>query len=125
MRPTPDCLFRPRPRGSAPKGRNRIAQGFNPGYDVLPRRALKGHQTWWGAANSSIQDRARTHSIATFRAHSVGTRYPGLKPWAILFRPFRADDEDSLSDEACFPLRRPRLAIRRSRKDEIGGAGNP
>jgi four helix bundle protein len=35
------------------------------------------------------------------------------------------DDEDSLSDEARFPVRRPRLVIRRSRKDERRGAGYP
>jgi four helix bundle protein len=38
--------------------------------------------------------------------------------------PIEDEDDDSLSDEACFPVQRPRLVIRRSRKDEIGGAGH-
>jgi hypothetical protein len=110
----------------APKGHKDLAQGFNPGYDVLKRCALKGHQSWLVTLNSHIQNPARIPSGAPVRAHPPTPRYPGLKPWATSLRPFGAkDDEDSLSDEACFPLQRPRLAIRRSRKDERRGAGNP
>jgi hypothetical protein len=146
MRPTPDCLYRR--CLTAPKGQQDSAQGFNPGYDILKRCALKGHKRRLGEFNGRLQSAARTHSGATreavlqkclvriaprdrevgdaFRAHPITLRYPGLKPWAKSLCPFGAkDDEDSLSDEACFPLQRPRLVIRRSRKDERRGAGNP
>ena len=107
---------------AAPKGQNRTAQGFNPGYGVLERRALKGHQTWCTRLCSRMPVSARTRSGATFRAHHIVTGYPGLKPWAILFRPFGADDDEySLSDEAYFFLRQPRLWARRSRKDDNPG----
>jgi hypothetical protein len=124
MRPAPDCLYRP--CLTAPKGQQDSAQGFNPGYGILKRCALKGHKRRLGEFNGRLQSAARTHSGATFRAHPITLRYPGLKPWAKSLYPCGAkDDEDSLSDVACSPLQRPRLVFRRSRQDEIGGAGNP
>jgi hypothetical protein len=107
---------------TAPKGHNRTAQGFNPGYGVLKRCALKGQPTWRALSSSRMLVSARTRSGATFRAHPMA-QYPGLKPWAVLFRPFGADDaEYSLSDEAYSFLRQPRLVVRRSRKDDKGAA---
>ena len=75
---------------SAPKGQNRIAQGFHPGLVAPVRFALKGQQI--------RRDRLRflptttrinqTDSGATFRARSPGTINPGLKPWAMMFNRF-------------------------------------
>jgi len=49
--------------------------------------------------------RSRTHKPgATFRAHSVKTRYPGLKPWAESFCPFGAGSDRQ-------PLKRGRSKI--------------
>ena len=102
---TPDCLNRP-----APKGQQDSAQGFNHGYCILRRRALKGHQTWGELEIPRIQLLMRIYSGATFRAQVTEPRYPGLKPWAESCRPFGAldEDDDSLSDEAqglcCQPL---------------------
>ena len=75
---------------AAPKGHNRTAQGFNPGYNVLRRCGLKGHQSWCRSSSSRMLDAAGAQSYATFRAHPMATRYPGLKPWAVLLRPFGA-----------------------------------
>ena len=120
MNSTPDFIIVLVPaRGCAPKGRKRIAQGFNPGYDVIKRRALKGHQDLRSTFNSWCQDPTLTRSGATFRAHLFGITYPGLKPWAVLLHPCGA--EDSLSDGADFISRRLRRLLRRSRKDENGG----
>jgi hypothetical protein len=112
---------------TAPKGHNRIAQGFNPGCRVLQRCALKGHQSWYTSSSSRIPYPARTRSGATFRVLPIVPRYPGLKPWAVLLRPFGADDdEDSLSDEAYFFLQQPRLVVGRSRKyDGLGNTPPP
>ena len=122
----------------APKGRQDLAQGFNPGYGVLIGCALKGHRTYYSTLRSRIR------SGATVRAHPNGTVYPGLKPWAKSYRPFGAeedglprrfvrrsfsdggssrrwDHEDSLSDEAFCSIERPRLVSRRSRKDDSSG----
>ena len=109
-------------QSTAPKGHNRTAQGFNPGYRVLERCALKGHQSRCTLSSLRVPYLARTRSSATFRAQLMATRYPGLKPWAVLLCPFGADD-DSLSDEAFSPIERPRLLNRRSRKyeDDKGG----
>jgi hypothetical protein len=35
------------------------------------------------------------------------------------------EDDDSLSDEACFPVQRPCFVIRRSRKDDKRGGSHP
>jgi hypothetical protein len=72
----------------APKGRKDSAQGFNPGLDI----------TFAGALKAALDPRRvgkaihleRIQSGATFRAHSVGTTYPGLKPWAKSLCPFGA-----------------------------------
>jgi hypothetical protein len=74
----------------APKGQNRIAQGFNPGLVAPVRFALKGQQI--------RRDRLRfvptatriyqPYSGATFRARSPRTVNPGLKPWAMMFNRF-------------------------------------
>jgi hypothetical protein len=113
MRTPPDCLFRPCP--TAPKGQQDSAQGFNPGYWVPARSALK-------VAPERVRARCWTREVTTprhlwcpFRAHPVIIiSYPGLKPWAESCRPFGAGiDEDGL----------PRRSLRR-REDEIGGAGH-
>jgi hypothetical protein len=110
----------------APKGQQDSAQGFNPGYDVLTGCALKGHQIWHGLLNPPVQIPMRTCSGATFRAHHIETRYPGLKPWAESYRPFGARNEDSLSAVACSMRSYSHRLFRRSRKDEDdnGGAGH-
>ena len=77
----------------APKGQQNSAQGFNPGYGILMRRALKGHQIGFGAPNWLIPNIGRTPSGATFRAHPTIPRYPGLKPWAKFYCPFGAKDD--------------------------------
>ena len=88
------CALKAVSNSSALKGYQNLAQGFNPGYDVLTRCALKGHQTRGGELNSWIQDPARIRSGASFRAHPLGPRYPGLKPWAKFSGPFGAKDKD-------------------------------
>jgi hypothetical protein len=100
---------------AVPKGHNRIAQGFNPGYRTLERCALKGQQSWCTSSRLRFLDLARTRSGATFRAHLMATRYPGLKPWAVLLRPFGADDEYGL----------PRRGLRRREDDRPGRTPHP
>ena len=69
---------------SAPKGQNRIAQGFNPGLVAPVRFALKGQQIRRDRTTRINQ----TDSGATFRARSPRTINPGLKPWAMMFNRF-------------------------------------
>ena len=95
-------------RIAAPKGHNRTAQGFNPGYGVLQRCALKGHQSRCTPSSFRMLDPARARSAATFRAHPSPTGYPGLNPWAVLLCPFGADDEYGL----------PRRSLRRREYDK-------
>jgi hypothetical protein len=85
--------------GSAPKGRNRIAQGFNPGYRVAIGCDLKASPARyagadWARAGYSIRELDDVHQLwCPFRACRCRTPYPGLKPWAVLLRPFGAYDE--------------------------------
>ena len=110
----------------APKGQQDLAQGFNPGYDVLTDCALKGHEIRHDLLNPPVRIPMRTCSGATFRAHHTETRYPGLKPWAESYRRFGASNEDSLSDVACSTRSCSHGLLRRSRKDEndTRGAGH-
>jgi hypothetical protein len=78
---------------TAPQGRNRTAQGLNPGYSVPKRCALKGHRSWFTPSSLRMPVRARTRSGATFRALPMVTRYPELKPWAVL-RPCGVDGDE-------------------------------
>jgi hypothetical protein len=105
-------------RIAAPKGHNRIAQGFSPGmggrksalkvapdvwastadrhvdkYRALQRCALKAQWGWCTSSSFRMVDPVRVLSGATFRAHPMATRYPGVKPWAVLLCPFGAVDE--------------------------------
>jgi hypothetical protein len=103
-------------RWSAPKGQQDSAQGFNPGYRFLWRCALKWRQSWSNALNPWIPHDRRTHSGTTFRAHTMGPPYPGLKPWAESYCPFGAD-EDGL----------PRRSLRRrddEYEDDTRGSGS-
>jgi hypothetical protein len=84
----------------APKGHEDLAQGFNPGYGILMRCALKGHKNRCKAAGAGIRNATRTHSGAAFRAHPILIGDPGLKPWAKFSSPFGASNQDSLSAEA-------------------------
>ncbi len=88
----------------AMKWPNRIAQGFNPGFAPVRNRPeggdrrsspspLKGsgvQQVIFGDAFCFMPDRFER----AYRALFNGINYPGLKPWAILFRHFMADDPD-------------------------------
>ena len=96
-------------QNTAPKGRNRIAQGFSPGLDGR-KSALKvaPDVLVWPADGRA--DNVKTHaSVATFRAR-IATPYPGLKPWAVLLRPFGVDDEYGS----------PRRSLRRREDDRPG-----
>jgi hypothetical protein len=117
----PDFIFVDVPaRGYAPKGRKKTAQGFNPGYDVIKRRALKGHQNLRGTFNS-WRAGPKAYTLGRhFQGASFWDYLPRVKPWAVLLRPFGA--EDSLSDGADSILRRLRRLLRRSRKDDTRGA---
>src|SRR5258707_10197981 len=82
---------------SAPKGQKDSAQGFNlgfnPGFGISTRRALKVAPDWRRLVKVVRQYSRRSSSGATFRAHLFGTINPGLKPWAELCCPFGADYE--------------------------------
>src|ERR1700732_4988143 len=81
-----------RDRSDAPKGQKDSAQGFNPGLRVRTMRPESGARA--AKLLPRMVERIvrfRTpKSGATFRAHAVKTRYPGLKPWAKSFCPFGA-----------------------------------
>jgi hypothetical protein len=75
----------------APKGHQNLAQGFNPGFAVVVRRALKGRKISCNAAKAGGPNMSRNGSSgATFRARALWKRNPGLKPWAKSFCPFGA-----------------------------------
>jgi hypothetical protein len=115
VRPTPDCLNRSRP--TAPKGQQDSAQGFNPGYWVATRSALKVAPERVRARCWFCEFTTPRHLWCPFRAHLLIICYPGLKPWAESRCPFGAGiDEDGL----------PRRSLRRrDDEDERRGAGNP
>jgi hypothetical protein len=81
-----------RDRSDAPKGQKNLAQGFNPGLRVRTMRPESGARAVKSLPRMVERIvRSRTpKSGATFRAHSVKTRYPGLKPWVESFCPFGA-----------------------------------
>ena len=74
---------------SSLKGDQISAQGFNPGLGNSRRCALKGHPI--PARHIGSKSLAR---VSSFWRHFQGAflrgGYPGLKPWAELFCPFRA-----------------------------------
>ena len=95
--------------GLAPKGRKDSAQGFNPGLDITFAGALKAaldpRRVGKAIHLEHIQSGATREAVlglpspnctpqlgvgSAFRAHSVGTIYPGLKPWAKFLCPFGA-----------------------------------
>jgi len=110
---------------TAPQGHNRIAQGFNPGYRFAIGCALEVAPDRIGAGNN-IRESDDVHRLwCPFRPHGCMTRYPGLKPWAILLRPFGAGEDDD-------KYRQPRRLVRHSlshgrslRRREYDQPGNP
>ena len=76
----------------APKGQNKIAQGFSPGFSVLAECALKAAPDS-GVADGAI-DWTRCGQLANILAPLSGRgsfpTNPGLKPWAMLLCPFGA-----------------------------------
>ena len=75
--------------GPAPQGQNRIAQGFNPGGNVLTGCALKEAPDF-GAADRTVgamvsqNDPSRR---APLSGRIIRNHNPGLKPWANLLCP--------------------------------------
>jgi hypothetical protein len=78
-------------RLSAPKGREILAQGFNPGLVDRMRRALKVAPEEASLGHRYANSIGCHKSGASFRAHVFFTSNPGLKPWAKLCRPFGAE----------------------------------
>jgi hypothetical protein len=92
----------------APKGHNRLAQGFNPGFAFRVMRPESGARRVRTLRDtvSPIPRSAAPKSGASFRAHLVKTPNPGLKPWAILFCPFGARSDRRPRKQGrsnCFP----------------------
>jgi hypothetical protein len=79
-------------RWDAPKGQKDSAQGFNPGLRVRTMRPESGARAV-KLLPRMVERIVRSRppkSGATFRAHAVKTRNPGLKPWAESLCPFGA-----------------------------------
>jgi hypothetical protein len=77
---------------ATPKGQKDSARGFNPGLDVLKRRALKMAPDWVRSSPSGTCRKSRGSNtiLCPFRARAVRTSNPGLKPRAEFWRPFGA-----------------------------------
>jgi hypothetical protein len=79
-------------RSDAPQGQKNLAQGFNPGLrlqTMRPESGARGVKSLRGIVERIVRSRTPKSGV-TFRAHSVKTRYPGLKPLAESFCPFGA-----------------------------------
>ena len=73
----------------APKGRNSIAQGFSPEFNVRIRYALKGHPICGDELPRIDRPVAKEQlSGTTFRALLRVMSNPGLKPWAVICNRF-------------------------------------
>lgn len=81
-------------QSTAPKGRNRLAQGFNPGYSVAIGCALKVAPDRVRTGSSILKLDRVNQLWCPFRAHRTRTPYPGLKPWAVLLCSFGAEDDE-------------------------------
>jgi hypothetical protein len=90
-------------RSTSPKGRNRLAQGFNPGYWVAIGCTLKVAPDRVRVGTGTLELEGVNQLWCPFWAHRSRALYPGLKPWAILSRPLGAKDEDDRSGSTPHP----------------------
>jgi hypothetical protein len=81
----PDILLRP-------KGYNRTAQGFSPGWRQAQERPVRAAEwrvrAWVKFGDLTMKNRRKAiFRRPPFQGGSVGDASPGLKPWAVLFSP--------------------------------------
>jgi hypothetical protein len=74
----------------APKEQQNLAQGFNPGLTIPQTAALKVAADQGAFTNTVGNLLGRSYPSGAFRAHPEKMHNPGLKPWAMIYRPFGA-----------------------------------
>jgi hypothetical protein len=79
----------------APKGQKIIAQGFSPGLVVTKRCALKVAPDV-GTTGEINAPRLEQSSRPPLSGRTNFLPNPGLKPWAMVFRPFGAESTPSI-----------------------------
>jgi len=77
-----------------PKGDNRTAQGFSPGWRQAQERPVRAAESrsraWVKFGDLTMKNRRKNiFRRPPLQGGSVGDAFPGLKPWAVLLPPFR------------------------------------
>jgi hypothetical protein len=85
---------------AVPKGLEDSSRAFNPGFDIKKNCALTAAPDRAAISRAHVPTPDARPSGATFRARSIQTINPGLKPWAESLSPFGTKHNRAYGEES-------------------------